>query len=115
MALSPQSIREVDSVLESISRHTGNLPLTFPKSGLYALMEDLGLNIPSIWEDYYGATIRSWTQNLNDECPLGTTARASLQLAATKLRYWSLELAFHSHRGRFPLCSPSWHATWSTF
>ncbi len=51
MALSPQAIREVDSVLEGISRQIWNQPPTFPKAGLYVLLEDIGLNIPSIWED----------------------------------------------------------------
>jgi len=41
-------MREVDSVLEGISRKIWVLPPTFPKSGLHALLEDLGLNIPSI-------------------------------------------------------------------
>jgi hypothetical protein len=50
MALSPQAIREVDSVLESISSQTWNLPPTFPNARLHALLEDLGLNIPSVGE-----------------------------------------------------------------
>ncbi len=66
MALSPQAIWEVDSVLESISRQIWNLPPTFYKAGLHALLEDIGLNIPLIWEDCCGAAIRSWTQILND-------------------------------------------------
>ena len=48
--------------------------------------------------------IRSWTQLLNDEGALGTTARASLQLAAAKFRHCPLEMAFPSRQGRFPLC-----------
>jgi hypothetical protein len=48
MALSPQVIREVDSMLEGISKQIWNLPPTFPKAGLHALLEDLGLNNPSI-------------------------------------------------------------------
>ncbi len=48
MALSPQAIREVDSVLEGISRQIWNLAPTFPKVGLHVLLEDLGLNIPSV-------------------------------------------------------------------
>jgi hypothetical protein len=78
MALSPQAIREVDSVLDGISRQIWNLPPTFPKAGLHALLENIGLNIPSIWEDYCGAAVRSWTQILDDEGALRTTARASL-------------------------------------
>ena len=48
MALSPQAIREVDPVLESISRQIWSLPPTFPKAGLHALFEDIGFNIPSV-------------------------------------------------------------------
>jgi hypothetical protein len=84
MALSPQAISEVDSILEAISREIWTLPPTFPKAGLHALLEDIGLNIPSIWEDYCGAAIHSWTQILNDEGALGTTARASLHRALDK-------------------------------
>jgi hypothetical protein len=105
MALSPQYIREVDSLLECISRQIWNLPLAFPKARLHALLEDLRLNIPSIWEDYCGAAIGSWTQILNDGGTLGTTARASLQTVSAKFRHWPLEMAFHSHRGRIPICS----------
>jgi hypothetical protein len=104
MALSPQAIREVDSVLEGISKKIWSLPPTFPKDGLHALLEDIGLNIPSVWEDYCGAAIRSWTLILNDEGALGTTSRASLHLASEKFRYWPLEMAFHSNKGRTPLC-----------
>jgi hypothetical protein len=78
MALSPQAIQEVDSLLEGISRQIWILPVAFSKAGLHALLEDLRLDIPSIWEEYCGAAIRSWTQILNDEGALGTTARASL-------------------------------------
>ncbi len=74
-------------MLESISRHIWNIPSTFPKAELHALLENLGLNIPSVWEDYCGAAIRSWTQILNDKGELGTAARASLQLATAKLRH----------------------------
>ena len=72
MDLSPQAIREVDSLLEGISIQIWNLPLAFPKAGLHALLKELGRNIPSIWEDYCGAAIRSWTQILNDRGGGGT-------------------------------------------
>jgi hypothetical protein len=98
MALSPQAIHEINSLLEGISRQIWNLPLAFPKAGLHAHPEDLGLNIPSIWEEYCGAAIRSWTQILNDGGALDTTAKASLQLASAKFRHWPLEMAFHSER-----------------
>ena len=104
MAFSLQAIQEVDSLIEGISIQIWNLPITFPKASLHALLEDLGLNIPSIWEDYCGAAIRSWTQLFNDGGALGTTARASLQTTAAKFRHCPLELAFQSHRGRTPIC-----------
>jgi len=59
MALSPSAIRKVDAVVEKISREIWNLPTSFPTAGLHTLLENLGLNIPSVWEDYSGATIRS--------------------------------------------------------
>ena len=46
MALSPQTIREEDSVLEDISMQIWNLPTTFPKVGLHALLEDLSAPRP---------------------------------------------------------------------
>ena len=51
MALSPRSIRAMDSVLESISRDNRKLPASFPKAGLHALLEEVGLSIPLVWED----------------------------------------------------------------
>jgi len=105
MALSPQAIHEINSLLEGISRQIWNLPLAFPKAGLHAHPEDLGLNIPSIWEEYCGAAIRSWTQILNDGGALDTTAKASLQPTSAKFRHWPLEMAFNSQRRRIPICS----------
>ena len=105
MALSPSAIKEVDSVVESISRDIWNLPASFPKAGLHALSEEVGLNIPSIWEDYCGAATRSWTQILNDEGALGVTSRASLQRASAKFRHWPIETAFHTNRDHTPTCT----------
>ncbi len=66
----------------------------------------MGLNIPSVWEDYCGTAIRSWTQILNDEGALGTNARASLQRASNMFRHWPLELAFHSRKKEHtPVCT----------
>jgi hypothetical protein len=104
IALSPRVIKEVDSLIEGISR-IKKFNHIFPNAGLHALLENLGLNIPSIWEDYCGAAIRSWTQIHNDGGALGTTARASLQSASAKFRHWPLEMAFHSDRGRIHICS----------
>jgi hypothetical protein len=105
MALSPQAIQEVDSILEGISRKIWNLPITFPKAGLHALLEDIGLNIPSIWEDYCGATIRSWTQILNDEGTLCTIARAPFNAHRTNsdIGHWKW-LFTPARAGRTPLC-----------
>ncbi len=79
MALSPKVMGEVDSFLEGASRDLWNLPNTFPRAGLHAPVKELGLNIPTVWEDYCGSAVRSWTQILNDEGALGTTTRASLR------------------------------------
>ena len=75
MALMPKALGEVASILEGTSRKSG----TFPRAGLHAPSEELGLNIPTMWEDYYGSAVRSWTQILNDDGALGTTAKASLR------------------------------------
>jgi len=78
MTLSPTSMAEVDSILDGTTSKIWHLPNTFPRAGLHATSEELDLNIPTVWEDFFGSTIRSWTQILNDEGALGTTARASL-------------------------------------
>ena len=44
--------------------------------------EEYGLNIPTVWEDYCGSAIRSWTQILNDEGALEVAAMASYTHAA---------------------------------
>ena len=87
MALPPLVIKAVDAVLEKVSRLIWDLPASFPKTGLHALLDEVGLNIPSVSEDYCGATVRSWTQILNDDGALGTTARASLERASTMFRH----------------------------
>jgi hypothetical protein len=89
---------EVDSILERTSRKSWHLPNTFPRAGIHAPSEELGLNIPTVMEDYCGSAIRSWTQSLNDEGALGVTARASYTQAAQKFKHWPLELAFHTHK-----------------
>jgi hypothetical protein len=90
---------EVDSILEGTSRKIWNLPNTFPRAGLHAPPEELGLNIPTVWEDYRGSAIRSWTQVLNDKGALGVTAMASYTQAAQNFKHWPLEPAFHTHIG----------------
>jgi hypothetical protein len=100
MALSPTAMGEVDSILESTSRKIWNFPNTFPRAGLHAPTDELGLNIPTVWEDYCGSAIRSYTQTLNDEGALGTATRASLRQATGKYKNWLIELAFHTHKKR---------------
>jgi len=51
MSLSPTTIEEVDSILEGTSRKIWNLPNTLPRTGLHAPTDELGLNIPTVWED----------------------------------------------------------------
>jgi len=103
MALSPQALKEVDSFVEKLSRKIWGLPASFPRGGMHVPVEEIGLNIPSIWEDFCGSLLRSWTQNLHDEGALGITARASLHGAASKLQHWPLELAFYSRNSGSPL------------
>jgi hypothetical protein len=55
-------------------------------AGLHAPAEELGLNIPTVWEDYCGSAVRLWTKILIDEGALGTTARASLGKSTGKLK-----------------------------
>ncbi len=43
MALSPTSIRAIDAVIEFISREIWTLPVSFPRAGLHALPEEVGL------------------------------------------------------------------------
>ncbi len=87
MALSPTAMGEIDSILEGTSRKIWNLPNAFPRAGLHDPAEELGLNIPTVWEDYCGSAVRSWTQILNDEEALGATARASLTQATGKFKH----------------------------
>jgi len=71
---------------------------------MHAPVEEIGLNIPSIWDDFCGSALRSWTQIRIDEGALGITARASLHGAASKFQHWPLELAFHSRNNGSPHC-----------
>jgi hypothetical protein len=87
---------EIDSILEGMSRKIWQIPTNFSTSGLHAPADELGLNIPTVWEDYCGSTIRSWTQILNGEGALGATARASYRQAAEKIKSLPIELAFHT-------------------
>ena len=48
MALSPASMAEVDSILEGTTRKIWHLPNTFPRAGLHAPADELGLNIPTV-------------------------------------------------------------------
>jgi hypothetical protein len=103
MALSPTAMAQIDFILESTSRKIWRLSKCSPRAFLHSTAEEIGLNIPTVWEDYCGAAVRSWTQILNDEGTLGVAARASLHRAAYKFQHWPLELDFHIKGGR-PLC-----------
>jgi len=83
------------SLLEKLSRWILNLSTSLPTAGLHTPTENIGLKIPTLWEDYCGAAVRLWTRIRKDEGALCTTARASLNKAACKFRHWPLELAFH--------------------
>jgi hypothetical protein len=87
MALSRTAMAEVYSILEGTSRKNWHLPNTFPRAGLHAPSEELGLNIHTVWEDYFGSAIRSWTRIFNDEGALVVAARASYMQAAQKFKH----------------------------
>ena len=78
MIISPAAITTIDSKLEAISRKIWKIPKGFPREGMHAPHDELGLNRLSIWEDYCCATINSWAHILNDQGALGATSRASL-------------------------------------
>ena len=101
IALSPTAITSIDSLLEATCRKMWRLPNGFPRAGLHSPHDELGLNLPTIWEDYCAAATNSWT---DIQGALEATARSSLTQAATKFQHWPLELVFHCHRGGRPLC-----------
>jgi hypothetical protein len=51
MALLSIAIASIESIIESTCRNIWNLPNEFPKSSLHAPQYELGLNLPTIWED----------------------------------------------------------------
>ena len=51
MALSPMPMAEVDSILKGTSKKICHLPNTFPRAGTHAPSEELGLDLPTMWED----------------------------------------------------------------
>jgi hypothetical protein len=104
MALSPTAITSIYYSLEATCRKIWRLPNGSPRAGLHAPHEEIGLYLPIIWEDYCAAATNSCTNILNYQGALGATARDSRTQAAIKFQHWSLELAFHSHRGGRPLC-----------
>ncbi len=60
--------------------------------------EELGFNIPLVWEDYCGATIRTYTRIFSNEGAVGAPARASLNKATSKFKCWPLEMVFYSQK-----------------
>jgi hypothetical protein len=87
MDMPPSAMAQTNSILEGMTRKIWHLPNNIPKAALHAPPEEMGLNIPIIWEYYCGTAIRSWTQILNDEGALGVTGRASLRQASIKLKH----------------------------
>jgi hypothetical protein len=55
---------KVDSIVEGVTRKIWYLPNTFPRAGLHAPPEELGLNIPTIWEDYLGGDIKVFNKRI---------------------------------------------------
>jgi hypothetical protein len=47
MALFPSTMAEVDSIVEGVTIQIWHLPNNFPREGLHAPLEELGLNIPT--------------------------------------------------------------------
>ena len=66
MALSPAAITSIDSLLGATCRKIWRLPKGFPRAELHAPDDELGLNLPTIWEDYSAAATNSWTNILDD-------------------------------------------------
>ncbi len=87
MALSQAAITAIDSSLEATCRKIWKLTRGFPRAGLHAPHDELGLILPTIREDYCSAATNSWTNILNDQGALGATARASLAQAATQFQH----------------------------
>ena len=104
MTLSPNAITIFDSKVEAACRKIWNLPKEFPRAGLHAPNAELGLNLPTIWEDYCATATNSRTRIFNDNKALEATSRASLCQAVARFEKLPLELAFHTNRGGRPLC-----------
>ena len=74
MDLSQAAITSIDSSLEATCRKIWRLPKGFPRAGLHAPHDELGLNLPTIWEDYCAAATNSWINIHNEQGALGATA-----------------------------------------
>ena len=103
LALAPSALAQIDSLIESACRRIWGLPACFPRTGLHAPHQEWGLNLPSLWEDYCGSAVRTWTTLLNDKGALGLTAQA-LDLAFTLTKRGtpictSLPARCHHHHG----------------
>ena len=104
LALAPQTIVQLDAILEGACRQIWNLPSRFPRVAIHAPPQEWGLNLPTVWEDYCASAVRTWTSILNDQGALGHTARASLA-AAAKYAQWPLQQAFDLTRTGTPVCT----------
>ncbi len=64
-------VAKLDATLLNGVRHLQRLPKSFPRVALQAPTAELGLNFPSIWEDYCAAAGSTWCRTLNDDGILG--------------------------------------------
>jgi hypothetical protein len=88
MALSPAKMNSIDSSLEATCRKIWRLPKGFPRAGLHA---PLGLNLPTIWEEYCAAATNSWT-NSNGTAKYDTVP----YLYGIVMFFTSLSCGYHS-------------------
>ena len=86
-------IARLDATLLRGVKHFHKLPKSFPRIALHAPVHELGLNFPSIWEDYSAAAAATWCRILNDTGILGRAARDSLTTAAGEYRHWPVASA----------------------
>ena len=92
-ALSWAEVAQPDAILVGGARRIHSLPRGFPRVGIQAEQRELGLNFPSIWEDYSATAARLWINLLNDKGELGGTARRSLQRASDRFHNYPPTLA----------------------
>ena len=95
-------ITNLDAILLQGLRHLHHLPRSFPRVALQAPTSELGLNFPSVWEDYSVAAASTWCRVLNDDGSLGRAARTP-----------SLEPPPNTSIGRWPMLSHTVLTPWA--